>query len=247
MLYEEFRQTMQEGLQAGYGADPWLSDWEPVRERIGLKLIHRAWNQRLLERTPHRSVLDLALVCYLSFEMERGCSGVLLIQRDRLAGWGISEEDLFHQAEQNEEVFFTPECVPMEQMLISLFALEKGEAGILGLCGSFSDISKELPLYVITNRQRSLGASAVLSPGLLLRLTEEKNWEECFLLPSSIHEMIALPGSMTDAQKLSWLVRDVNERAVRHEDLLSYSVYRYSRVRNALCLEGGEDWYPLEG
>ncbi|MCD8010674.1 MAG: DUF5688 family protein [Lachnospiraceae bacterium] len=247
MLHEEFRQTTQEGWQAGYGEDAWLTDWECTRTRIGLKLIGRAGNQSLLERAPHRPVLDLALVCYLSFEMGRGCSGAVVIQNHNLNRWGIPEEELFRQAERNREILFPSECIPMEQMLASLIIPEVETAGEFpDLCGPFHAALEELPLYVITNRQRSLGASAILSPGLLLRLTSEKGWADCFLLPSSIHEMIALPGTMTDMERLRWMVRDVNECAVRPEDLLSYSVYRYSRLRNAICLEGEAEWYPLE-
>lgn len=173
----------------------------------------------------------------------------MMIQRNDLVRWGISEEELFRQAEQNREIFFTSECIPMERMLTSLITPEMGDEGRepRELCRPFGTALEELPLYVITNRQRSQGASAVLSPGLLLRLTVERGWADCFLLPSSIHEMIALPGTMADTERLRWMVQDVNECAVRPEDLLSYSVYRYSRLHNAICVEGGDEWYPLEG
>ena len=56
----------------------------------------------------------------------------------------------------------------------------------------------------------------------------EKLHGSYFVLPSSIHEVIAIPTTLgSNYRDLERMVREVNEMAVAPEDQLTNSVYRY--------------------
>ena len=56
---------------------------------------------------------------------------------------------------------------------------------------------------------------------------------DLYILPSSVHEIIALPAVMGDPAELARLVKEVNRDCVCPEERLSDHVYRY-------CLESGQ-------
>ena len=60
--------------------------------------------------------------------------------------------------------------------------------------------------------------------------------EGFFIIPSSVHEVIMIPESwIEDPAELGFMVREVNEKAVPSDEILSDSVYHYDMEKN--CLE----------
>lgn len=48
-------------------------------------------------------------------------------------------------------------------------------------------------------------------------------------LPSSIHELLAIPVSNTELEELREMVKEVNDNIVEPKEILGYGVYRYNR------------------
>ena len=81
--------------------------------------------------------------------------------------------------------------------------------GLLGLVQG-----KEKQMYVLTNKERSLGAGTFLYPGVL---------------PSSIHECILIPEEEGMYQEaLTEIVTEINESQVDPKEVLSDQAYFYS-------------------
>ena len=60
--------------------------------------------------------------------------------------------------------------------------------------------------------------------------------EGFYIIPSSVHEVIMIPESwIEDPAELGFMVREVNEKAVPSDEILSDSVYHYDMEKN--CLE----------
>ena len=53
---------------------------------------------------------------------------------------------------------------------------------------------------------------------------------DLYILPSTIHELLAVPSDIGDPQELRMMVAAVNENDVPKEELLSDNVYYYDRT-----------------
>ncbi len=106
----------------------------------------------------------------------------------------------------------TAEVVCMSDVLESLGVPEIG-----------SDVT--IPIMVVSTRSRNLGAGAILAPRVLDIL--QSRLGSCFyILPSSIHECLAVPASAgTDAVSLVSMVREINGSTVALEDQLTDNAY----------------------
>ena len=92
-------------------------------------------------------------------------------------------------------------------------------------------------LYVLSNEEMYFGAVTIFYPGLLSVIADEFG-SDLFILPSSVHECLILPCSQgIDPHALASIVRTVNETEVAEEDILSFSVYRYSRKDDRLSID----------
>ena len=77
--------------------------------------------------------------------------------------------------------------------------------------------------YVITNKPRYCGASAIMDSDVQGFLEKEFGGK-CYILPSSIHEVLAVSADM-DAKDLARMVRDINSSIVDDGDRLSNHVF----------------------
>lgn len=62
-----------------------------------------------------------------------------------------------------------------------------------------------------------------------LEIAAEKMNGDFYILPSSIHELLAVPVSTAEIEKLRQMVKEVNDNEVAPEEILGYEVYRYNR------------------
>ena len=84
------------------------------------------------------------------------------------------------------------------------------------------------PLYVLSNHQRFFGASCILYKDKLNEFAQLKN-SDLYILPSSIHEVIIIPKTMSpDYSSLCRMVKEINDTEVDACDRLSDCVYRFS-------------------
>ena len=83
----------------------------------------------------------------------------------------------------------------------------------------------DLPIYVVTNKTRHLGAASILLDEVKDKL-KEKLGDTYYILPSSIHETLAVPASAdTDAFGFLEMVTQINREQVAIEDRLVDNVY----------------------
>ena len=90
------------------------------------------------------------------------------------------------------------------------------------------DMSGDIEMYVLTNSHKIFGAASILSTRILDAVSYLIGGD-FIILPSSIHECIAVPCGNMESEELREMVREVNDREVLPEDRLTYSVYKYSK------------------
>lgn len=106
-------------------------------------------------------------------------------------------------------------------------------ADILGpVIGDLSEAS-EIPLYVLTNKKACYGAAgAAVRRDLLREACRKHGAASCFVIPSSVHEVIVLPcvGDYEDRENylaIADIIREVNANAVPGEERLGDHAYIY--------------------
>ncbi len=190
-----------------------------AKEYLACRIVRYESNKELLWQVPYRRILDFAIVYYLSLEGKDETRGSAMVYNDHIKSWGITEEDLYEAAEIN-----TPKILPVfiqsvDQVLESFLFSGYEEKKQIG----------EQGLYVISNRYNFYGAAAVFYPGALKTLTEALMCD-LYLLPSSVHEFLAVPVTCgIEISELRSLVKSINMTHVAPEDVLSDTIYGYRR------------------
>lgn len=83
-------------------------------------------------------------------------------------------------------------------------------------------------LIVLSNKAKYFGAVAMADKLTLAEIAKDYN-SNLVILPSSIHECIIYPDNEPDMEVYNEMVRDVNEKEVAPEEVLSNHAYFYNR------------------
>lgn len=203
-------------------------NWGTVKGSIHVKLINAEKNKELLEKTPHRLILDMAAVYYVVI-----CSpavkgtGTILIRNEHMEMWGQNEGNLYMTAISNMRSDGEPCFDSMETVIKSIIP---EDAGFWRNMQQPSAIG----MYVLTNRHKCYGASEILDKSTL-RTIADKIGDSFIVLPSSIHEVIILESDdTTEYETLADMVKEVNTTQVDVEERLSDHVYVYNRTEEVL-------------
>mgnify|MGYP000376784126 FL=1 len=202
-----------------------LQNYEELKGKFACKLIHRGKNEKLLNDIPYVSWMDLAIVVFVLLEVSPYGTATVLVRKEHLEIWGLTEAQLFDEAKKNTPILLPYQFCPMRKLLreICPYAVDEGE-------------EEEESLYVLSNKLRSFGAASMLYEGILEKVGQ-KLGENYYILPSSIHEVIVVPESKSPVkQDLEEMVREINETQVEEEEVLSDRVYYFSRKENRLFL-----------
>ena len=191
-----------------------ILNWEKAKHMVYSKAVNYERNADRLCSMVHRRYLDLAEVYYLRIPVNGKEFGTGEIYVRMLEKWGISEAELSKQAEINMNADGY-HMQSMDEYLRSAFS-EEGP-----LLPDFPDSG----LYLIRNRTGEFGAGVMTSRKHMKEFMEQAG-EDCYILPSSVHELLALPSSLkSDMVDLHLLVQGVNLDAVLPEEFLSDNVY----------------------
>lgn len=90
-------------------------------------------------------------------------------------------------------------------------------------------------MSVLTNENMLMGASAILYSDLLEQVAELFG-DDVYLIPSSIHEFIAVPATGLEADALVEMIQTANGSVVRANEVLSDHPYLYKRQSKELLI-----------
>ena len=228
-------------------------DYQKVKEKVVVKLINAEKNKELLKEIPHKLFYDLALVVYYPVQEVpfEGNASVLIYHTHRKQ-WGVDEEELLKEAVGNTPRLFPGKIESMDHVMKQILSAELGKsfnneelcklgiteeewADILMLSGHKNG-KRTIPMYVLSNRQKLYGAVCMLYPDLLKNFAE-KIGQDCYILPSSIHEVILVPSNeASGGEELREIVTDINRTQVAEEEVLADSVYYYNKITDDILL-----------
>lgn len=191
-----------------------------VEDKIFYKLINYEKNQELLKDVPHFRWHDLAVVFY--YQMEGMAFGMasITIHDSHLGMWGLTAEEVYRTARRNMEQKKPGILEPIQKALRNMGVPEVDER--LG------------PLYVLTNRERMFGASAMLYSWKIKELADRLQ-TNLLILPSSTHEVLLLPDEGEQNYTVyRQMVREVNRMQVNPEEILSFNLYLYNMKKQEI-------------
>ena len=194
-----------------------VTDYESVRENLGLTVIDAKTNSEYLESLVCEFIEGLVLVLII-FVKDKNSTGCIKIKKDLLIFWGVTASEVMEEAKENAPKIMMPTFRAMEDILRE------------DSCPVSDDLSvpEEAELFVVSNEYFVCGASVVFYPRLLESIRAALG-TDFFVLPSSINEMLILRDVGQDPLMLLEIVKLVNRSEVKPEEVLADAVFYYSR------------------
>ena len=208
-----------------------VEDYSKVRDYIVFKLINKEANSLLLKNVPHVNYLDLAIVFYylLPSKEDEKEKWFTIVNNELMQHWGVTVEELMQRASEN-----TSRLLGLKiQGILSTIAEYTNDKEWL----KYADMEDAcIPLYVATNKENTYGASVMLYRDMLRAVAEKFN-SDLYVIPCSVHEILLfrpIKGCQVDTNSLKSLISQVNRCEIPKSEVLSDSLYYYSRINNEL-------------
>lgn len=208
-------------------------------EKVVFTLVNTKQNEVLLQQVPHRQYMDLSIMYRIVINSHEDGIFTARVTNDLAARLGMSEEQLFDCAVVNTKRIFPPVIREMREILIDMLH----DNGIPRELAEMTFDETEGPnMWVISNSKGMNGAASMLYEDELHGLAKRLG-SNFYILPSSIHEIIAVADSDFKApEELAQMVAETNVQSVSLEERLSNSVYYYDRdLRKVSLVESGSD------
>ena len=202
-----------------------ITDFDSVKDKISIKLINSEQNAEYLKGKPHSEFADLSAIYYIDLGTDECGSMTTVISDYLLSQYGVSVEEL-HQTAIRNMASNARFCT----MLEVLSEIMSDNVPADAFCAA-DDM-----MFVLSNKNKINGASMLLCPSVM-DMIADKVGKDYYLLPSSIHETLIVPGRPDmEVGSLASMVCEVNATQVAKEEQLSNHVYRYDYDNHSLVI-----------
>ena len=250
-LYEEYErtgnyeevvrgaaETMERGIKSfNKEIKAELLDTSRLKDNVFFTLINAEQNKELLKTVPHRKFEDLAIVYRWNIGSDSLGMYTNLVDSRLAKKEGLTENDLYNAARKNTKELLPVSVRNMNEVISEIIFGENELEDKLDK--EFREIIMETPnehsMYVITNESKLYGAASILYEEPLHELAE-KFGSDLYILPSSVHEVIAVSADMGSPDDLAEMVYEINMEQVDIDDRLSNQVYCYDKDLRTLRL-----------
>ena len=224
-------ESMMQGLK--HAPDQKSVDFENARNNIVMVLVNTEQNKDLLANVPYRPFQDLSIIYrWVVDQSQDGISSTII--NDTLAErMGMTEEALYQVAVENTKQIFPPTVKSMNEVIRDMFAKDGMPEDMADMM--LGEMPDDRAMYVISNDRGINGAVSILYENELHRLSERLG-SDLYIMPSSIHEVIAVSTNMGDPNSLAQMVNEINMDQVALEERLSNQVYYYDKDLRKLSM-----------
>ena len=209
--------------------------FEDCKDRILPRLYSREMNDELVNHMAYTSMEDFLILYYIELgETDAGRLSIP-IDMDILNRWGVGVDRIHSTALDNQRRLSVGTLKKMREMLGAMmlkeFGIEEGTDESMEFLDCMFGPDTDDGMFVITNTSCINGASMVLDREFMDKAVEVLG-DGFYVLPSSIHEVIALPDNGTmNVDEMESMVCYINRTQLRPEEVLSDHVYRYTSER----------------
>ena len=209
-----------------------LADYEAVRPRLQMRIFDTEKNEKKLEEIVHHSYGDFSAGYSIMLGESKERSMSVMITPSMMDMWGITKRRL-HDDTILADLGREPVLADMGSMMMS-FGEGTDCRNFLKENVPLDPQSVELPMFVLTSRERMHGAGLILNPVVQQKIANILGGDY-YVLPSSIHEVLVMPNTGDhNARELTEMVREVNRTMVAPEEVLSDKVQLYDSRNKTL-------------
>lgn len=225
---EAMLNSMAKGVQIQQGLN-----FDNPEEKIVFQLINTEQNKDMLAHVPHREWKDLSIIYRMVTNVDNeGIESAVV--RDGLAEeLGLTEEQLFKYAVENTRNIFPPTVRSMNDVMREMFLADGMPIEMVDMM--LGEVPADRMMYVISNDKGINGAISMLYEDQLHTLAEQLG-TDLYILPSSIHETIAVSVELGEQEELAQMVAEINMDQVALHERLSNQVYHYDKDLRVLTM-----------
>lgn len=208
-------------------------DMEKAKDNIVFQLINTEQNKGLLADTPNRQFQDLSIVYRWVVKLDEEGIQSTVIHNSLQKQLGLTEEEMFKLAVDNTRRLLPPTVKSMNDVIRDMFMKDGMPSEMADLM--VGDIPPEQTMWVISNERGINGAISMMYEDQLHTLAENLE-TDLYIMPSSVHEVIAVSSDMGDPNELAQMVAEINMDQVALDERLSNQVYHYDKDLRKLSL-----------
>lgn len=243
-MYEHYLETenLQEVLQSAarrmdmaFKEMPEIGDvnLESAKDNIVFQVINTLQNEDMLRDMPHREFQDLSIIYRWVVKVDENGIQSSAIRNNLAEQLGMNEEQLFKCAVENTRRIFPPTVKSMNDVIREMFISDGMPAEVADMM--IGEMPEDKMMWVISNDRGINGAGSMLYEDNLHKLAMKLE-TDLYILPSSVHECIAVSTNVGDPYELAEMVSEINMGQVALEDRLSNQVYHYDKDARRLTL-----------
>ena len=209
--------------------------YELYEEKIIFQFINTEQNKDFLKTIPHRNFQDLSIIYRWVVDINDDGISSTIVNNDLMNSWKITEDQLFKLAKENTKTLLPFKVQTMKEVVCEI--LKKQNIDIDNEESKyFLDSMDDVEMYVITNNKGINGAISIVYKECLHELAEKLN-SNLYILPSSVHEVIAIKASLNQSPKdLLEMVKEVNLNEVAINEVLSDNIYYYDKTSEKIAV-----------
>lgn len=201
-------------------------DIDELKDNVIFVLVNTEQNKELLANVPSKPFQDLSVIFrWVMSQSARGMVGSI-VTTGMMEAAGLTVESLMEHAIENTKRICPPKISSMQEVMLESVP-DDFEPELMGMLRGLEENPQETT-WIITTESGINGASAMLYEENLHKLAE-KVGTDMYLLPSSIHEWVAVSVNKGEPSQLAEMVQEINMMEVKLEERLSNNVYHYDK------------------
>ena len=208
-------------------------DISTAKDNIIFQLVNTMQNEDMLKNLPHRDFQDLSIIYRWVVGVEQQGISSVVINNHVAESLGMGEEELFKAAAENTRRILPPVVQSMNEVMRDMFVADGMPKELADLM--VGEQEPEMTMWVISNERKIDGAVSMLYEDKLHNLAESVG-TDLYILPSSVHEVIAVSVEMGEPEELAQMVAEINMDQVSLEERLSNQVYHYDKDLRKITL-----------
>ena len=208
------------------------SNYDAVKDKIVMAVVNTAKNRELLSQVPHTEREDLSLI--YKVVVGTGADGIgSTIRNEHMEQWGVTVDEIHEMAMKNTKEILPVTVQTMTEVMREMFGSDGMPEEMAEMM--FSDMPLNQQMFIISNKSKVNGAASMFYEDTLSELAD-KIGTSLYILPSSVHEVIAVSTDMGTPEALAGMVREVNGGQVAPEEQLSDHVYKFDAKAKIISL-----------
>ena len=200
------------------------SNYDAVKDKIVMAVVNTAKNRELLSQVPHTEREDLSLIYKVVVGTGADGIGSITIRNEHMEQWGVTVDEIHEMAMKNTKEILPVTVQTMTEVMREMFGSDGMPEEMAEMM--FSDMPLNQQMFIISNKSKVNGAASMFYEDTLSELAD-KIGTSLYILPSSVHEVIAVSTDMGTPEALAGMVREVNGGQVAPEEQLSDHVYKF--------------------